>query len=253
MPHKSYNRFDGENNGTPWWYFFVACCGCIFVAAAIIALIFSSINLVRTGDLLGHDHPKPFGEMAINKSTPVPFDVNTTCMPLSGFDTHHAEGLVVGDAYIEAPKDGVYWFSISALVSFGDHFFLHTPWSMYTSVNGMKRLNEGQARDVAWYSVLNETHFSSFFVNWPLFPHTPADMRMTNLIELKAGDKFGIMIGFPEYCKFCGLIEQSVHGPGNITVESARAAIRMFHEATSSAGRNFASAAVITVVGLLLF
>ena len=253
--------YNGGRNGesdTPWWYFLGGCCACLLGAAAITALIIASINLVSVGELSmfaqHHGHTKPFGEMSINESTPFPFEFNTTCIPLSGFVKNHEFEVVVGGAYIEAPKNGVYWYSVSGLVSFGTHFFVNTPWQLFVSVNGEKMLNEGQARDVAWYSVLNETHFSSIFVNWPFFPHTPADMRMSSLIHLKAGDKLGIQIGFPEFCLHCGLIEQGIHGPGIITVESAQVAIRLFEEdPTSSAPtKGFAGALIFLMVLMLI-
>lgn len=234
------SRYGNGNGSGPNW---LGVIGWLFLAGISIAAL--SVAISNCVNLNKHEHPNAYGESSLDVAPGfMEFDVNTTCMQVSGFKTDHAKGTVVGSDYIMVSVSGIYWYHVSAKVHFSDHFFPWTPWKLMVGVDGTKKLSEGSAHDVAWWASDNESIWE-----WPISPYAPADMDLTNMIELHKGQKFNMFVGFPEFCRFCGLIEQDVHGPGNVTLIDARMSIRMVDEISPAMKTSVTS---LLLFGLLL-
>lgn len=240
-PGSKYSRANGNNDDEPRWGTII--CLLFVTGVGIAGLALAIAALVRVNS---HDHPVAYGEASLMTSPGfLEFDENTTCMPVSGFKIDHEKGMVVGDSYIMVNTPGIYWYHLSAKVHFSEHFYRWTPWQLFLGVDGVKKLGEGSAHDIAWFASDNET-----FWDWPISPYAPADMDLTNMVDMAAGQKFNMIIGFPEFCRFCGLIEQSTHGPGNVTLVDARMSIRMIDE--TSPGSKAAAATLLLLASLVV-
>jgi hypothetical protein len=216
-----YARVNGNGNGGGNWLTGIACFFVTGIAVTALALSISALVRVHR-----HDHPTFFADASLS-SPPVklPFIANTTCMQVSGFQADHEKGVVVGDDYLMVSTSGTYKYRITAKIHFTEHFFVWTPWKLYVGVDNEKQLSEGSAHDIAWWASANESVF-----DWPVNPYAPADMKLMGLLDLQAGQKMNMFVGFPEFCRFCGLREQEVHAPGNVTVVDARMNIQFLSE-----------------------
>jgi hypothetical protein len=188
----------------------------VVLGVAIVAFFFPSCGCSGS---IGSGR---FGEMSIDMnstgSIPFGFIENTTCVELDSYQMHHERGVTVNasEGYILAIYSGTYWYEIHANVLFDEHWLPWTPWKLYVGIDGKKSLREGSSHDILWWAS-NETFWSIL----PVIPHAPADLTLSGIVTLNAGQKLSAFIGIPQFCFDCTYNEAMIHGPSDFIVQHA--------------------------------